>query len=89
LEAISSYETVDQVSEDEIALRVEIFCVMGRHSGVTMVEELGKSSWPGLDVEVAHRDISKKRSAGKKSSGKGSRGTRGGDASSHFDDEFE
>ena len=42
-----------------------------------MVEELAKISRSGWRVEVEHRDISKKRGAGKKSGCKGSRGTRG------------
>jgi hypothetical protein len=89
LESISSHETDDNGSEDEIVLRVGIFCAMGRHRSVAIVEELSKLSWPGWDVKVEHRDISKKRSGGRKSSGKGSRGTRGGAVSSQFDDEFE
>jgi hypothetical protein len=87
-ESISSHETDDNGSEDEIALRVGIFCAMGRHRSVAMVEELSKLSWRGWDVKVEHRDISKRRSGGKKSSGKGSRGSRGGAVSSQFD-EFE
>jgi hypothetical protein len=88
-ESISSHETDDDGYEDEIALRVGIFCAMGRHRSVAMVEELSKLSWAGWGVQVEHRDISKKRSGGKKSSGKGSRGTRGGAVSSEFDDEFD
>lgn len=58
-------------------LRVGIFCAMGRHRSVAMVEELANISWPGWLVEVEHRDISKKRGAGKSGS-KRSRGSRGG-----------
>jgi hypothetical protein len=87
-ESIAGHETDENGSEDKIALRVGIFCAMGRHRSVAMVEELSKPSWPGWDVKVEHRDILKKRSGGKKSGGKGSRGTRGGDMSSHFEDEF-
>jgi hypothetical protein len=88
-ESISSHETDDNGSEDEIALRVGIFCAVGRHRSVAMVEELSKLSWGGWYVKVEHRDISKKRSSGKKSSRKGSRGTRGEAVSSQFDDELE
>jgi hypothetical protein len=88
-ESNSSHEVGDNGSEDEIELRVGIFCATGRHRSVAMVEDLSKLSWPGWDVKFEHRDISKKRSGGKKSSGKGSRGTRGGAVSLKFDDEFE
>jgi hypothetical protein len=88
-ESISSHETDDDGYEDEIALQVGIFCAMGRHRSVAMVEELSKFSWPGWDVKVDHRDISKKRSRGKKLSEEGSRGARGGAMSSQFDNEFE
>lgn len=71
-------------------LRVGIFCAMGRHRSVAMVEELAKMSWPGWQVKVEHRDISKKRGGGKKAGGrdKKSRGTRGG-ASSYVNDDYE
>jgi hypothetical protein len=45
---------------------------------VAMVEVLSRKSWPGWEVRVEHRDISKKRGAGKKAGGKRGRGTRGG-----------
>jgi hypothetical protein len=78
----------DDSADNEVALRVGIFCAMGRHRSVAMVEELAKMQWPGWKVKVEHRDISKKRGQGKKSAGrdKKSRGTRGG-APSYDDDE--
>jgi RNase adaptor protein for sRNA GlmZ degradation len=92
-ESTSSQESFhdDAVSSRDGAttLRVGIFCAMGRHRSVAMVEELAKLSWPGWRVEVEHRDISKKRGAGKKSGGKGSRGSRGGTIPTQFDDQSE
>jgi hypothetical protein len=80
-------EESDQVNDNN-TLRVGIFCAMGRHRSVAMVEELAKMSWPGWQVKVEHRDISKKRGQGKNAGGrdKKSRGTRGG-ASSYVDDD--
>ncbi len=68
-------------------LQVGISCAMGRHRSVAMVEELAKMSWPGWRVEVHHRDLSKMRGPSKKPGRKGSRGTRGGGISSHFEDD--
>jgi hypothetical protein len=77
----------DNGSRDQAdTLRVGIYCAMGRHRSVAMVEELAKLSWPGWRVEVEHRDISKKRGGGKKSGGKDSRGSRGGTMPPQFDD---
>lgn len=76
-------------SDGTSTLRVGIFCAMGRHRSVAMVEELAKQSWPGWEVQVEHRDLSKKRGSGKKSGGKSSRGTRGGAISTNIDDGFE
>jgi RNase adaptor protein for sRNA GlmZ degradation len=64
--------------DDETTLRVGIFCAMGRHRSVAIVEGLAKLSWPGWRVEVEHRDISKKHGAGKKFGGQSHRGSRGG-----------
>ncbi|PVH87629.1 hypothetical protein DL98DRAFT_509850 [Cadophora sp. DSE1049] len=83
-EADSSSGESDQ---DASALRVGIFCAMGRHRSVAMVEVLAQMSWPGWQVEVQHRDVFKKRDSGKKSGGKQSRGTRGGVIPSHFEDD--
>lgn len=91
----SSKEDVDQgsitdCSDDEeeedkqLDFRVGIFCAMGRHRSVAMVEELARCEWPGWRVEVIHRDIDKKRGAGKKFGGRQSRGTRGN--STHWED---
>ncbi|KAG4432457.1 hypothetical protein IFR05_012047 [Cadophora sp. M221] len=82
-EADSSSGETDQ--DDPSTLRVGIFCAMGRHRSVALVEELAKMSWPGWQVEVEHRDLNKKR--GRRMPGKDSRGTRGGGISSHFEDE--
>ena len=65
-------------------LRVGIYCAMGRHRSVAMVEELRKFPWPGWRVQVEHRDLSKKRGVREKSR-QGSRGSRGG-MISMFDD---
>lgn len=70
-------------------LRVGIFCAMGKHRSVAMVEELGKLAWPGWRIEVQHRDIFKKHGAAKKSGGQRSRGNRGGAMPAKFDDSFE
>jgi hypothetical protein len=67
-------------------LRVGVYCAMGRHRSVAMVEELARLSWPGWRVQVEHRDISKKRGVGKKS-GNASRGGRGGTMPSQFGDD--
>jgi RNase adaptor protein for sRNA GlmZ degradation len=59
-------------------LRVGIYCQMGRHRSVAMVEELARMKWPEWDVRVEHRDVLKKRgkhkSAGRHGRGKGSSG---------------
>lgn len=57
-------------------LRVGIFCAMGRHRSVAMVELLSRLPWPGWEIQVQHRDMMKKRGQMKKSGGKGSRGMR-------------
>ncbi|KAL2069854.1 hypothetical protein VTL71DRAFT_14533 [Oculimacula yallundae] len=84
-EVESSTEHTDETVPP--VLRVGIFCAMGRHRSVAMVEELAKMSWPGWQVEVQHRDLNKKRGRGKQSSGKESRGNRGGGIPSHFEDD--
>jgi RNase adaptor protein for sRNA GlmZ degradation len=87
----SSAADVDDDSRDDgITLKVGIFCAMGRHRSVAMVEELVRMSWPGWHLRVEHRDIAKKRGQGKKAGGrdKKSRGTRGG-PSSYKDDDYE
>jgi len=84
-EASHSSQEADQNGVS--TLRVGISCAMGRHRSVAMVEELAKLSWPGWEVQVEHRDLFKKRSAGKKSGGKQSRGTRGGGISSLIEDD--
>ena len=88
--ASSSDEEENERTVERMNLRVGIFCAMGRHRSVAMVEELAKVSWAGWQVKVEHRDISKKRGQGKKSGGrdKKSRGTRGG-GSSYVDDDYE
>jgi RNase adaptor protein for sRNA GlmZ degradation len=74
----SSEEDDDTSSREKTdTLRVSIFCELGRHRSVAIVEGLAKISWSGWCVEIEHRDISKKRGAGKKSGGKGSRRIRG------------
>lgn len=66
--------------ENEVMiLRVGIFCEMGRHRSVAMVEELARLEWPGWDVEVVHRNVeSKKRGSGKQERRKHGRGTVSG-----------
>jgi hypothetical protein len=88
--ASSGNEEENERTADRMNFRVGIFCAMGRHRSVAMVEELAKMSWAGWQVKVEHRDISKKRGQGKKSGSraKKSRGTRGG-ASSYVDDDYE
>ncbi|KAH6713903.1 hypothetical protein BKA61DRAFT_52281 [Leptodontidium sp. MPI-SDFR-AT-0119] len=83
-EADSSSGDTDQ--DDPLTLRVGIFCAMGRHRSVALVEDLAKMSWPGWQVEVEHRDLNKKRGSRKKP-GKDRRGTRGGGISSHFEED--
>jgi len=61
---------------------VGIYCTIGRHRSVALVEELSRMEWPGWRVRVMHRDVAKKRGEGKNSKGDGDRkkgrGTRGG-----------
>ncbi|EPE25469.1 hypothetical protein GLAREA_01381 [Glarea lozoyensis ATCC 20868] len=64
-------------------LRVGIFCQMGRHRSVAMVEELARMKWPEWDVRVEHRDVLKKRGEHKS----GGRHGRGGGSSSRFAEE--
>lgn len=80
----ASHETA---SSHEPELRVGVFCAMGRHRSVALVEELSRLSWPGWEVRVEHRDISKKRGAGKKTGSRQSRGTRGGTSALEMDSE--
>ena len=76
----------DSTPRDQATLlRVGIFCAMGRHRSVAMVEELKNLPWPGWHVVIEHRDIFKKHGAGKKSSGQRSRGNRGGTMPTAFD----
>jgi hypothetical protein len=83
----TSHETAESPSSQEPELQVGIFCAMGRHRSVAMVEELSRLSWPGWEVRVEHRDISKKRGAGKKAGSRQSRGTRGGTSVFEMDSE--
>ncbi|KIM45063.1 hypothetical protein M413DRAFT_17191 [Hebeloma cylindrosporum] len=46
--------------EDQI--RVGVCCELGKHRSVAVVEELGKTRFPGWNVVVAHRDVHLKRS---------------------------
>jgi len=45
--------------EDEI--RVGVCCEIGKHRSVAVVEELGRTRFPGWNVVVAHRDVHLKR----------------------------
>jgi hypothetical protein len=85
----SADEDDDDPRDQADTLRVGIYCAMGRHRSVAMVEELAKLSWPGWCVEVEHRDISKKRGVGKKFGGKDNRRSRGGTIPPQFDDNSE
>ncbi|KAH7346438.1 hypothetical protein BKA65DRAFT_551344 [Rhexocercosporidium sp. MPI-PUGE-AT-0058] len=76
-------EATDQ--DNYSTLRVGIFCAIGRHRSVAMVEELAKMSWPGWQIKVEHRDLNKKRGSRKKPGGKDSRGTRGGGIPSYLE----
>ena len=73
-----SNQEILETSEDQVNLRVGIYCAMGRHRSVAMVEELSMMSWPGWEVKVIHRDVSKKcggrRTASKRSGKKWNRG---------------
>ena len=69
----------DERGNERVVFRVGIFCEMGRHRSVAMVEELARLDWPGWDVEVVHRDVEKnKRKMGKNEGQKHGRGTRRG-----------
>jgi hypothetical protein len=85
--SIENHETTESPSSQEPELRVGIFCAMGRHRSVALVEDLSRLSWPGWEVRVEHRDISKKRGAGKKTGSRQSRGTRGGTLSPKIESE--
>ncbi|KAF4624971.1 hypothetical protein G7Y89_g13196 [Cudoniella acicularis] len=69
----------------QIEIRVGISCAMGRHRSVAMVENIAREEWPGWEVRVEHRDIAKKSHNRKKSSGRKSRGIRGGSSGHHED----
>lgn len=68
-------------------LRVGIFCGMGRHRSVAMVELLSRLPWPGWEVQVQHRDMMQKRGQTKNSRGKRSRGMRGAETASTFQED--
>jgi len=74
----ASHEADDSPTSQKPELRVGIFCAMGRHRSVAMVEELSRLSWLGWEVSVEHRDVYKKRGGGKKMESRSSRGIRGG-----------
>jgi hypothetical protein len=46
---------------DRPELRISIYCAMGIHRSVAMVESLAQMSWPGREVRVVHRDVERKR----------------------------
>jgi hypothetical protein len=46
---------------DKPELRISIYCAMGRHRSVAMVESLAQMTWPGWEVRVVHRDVERKR----------------------------
>jgi RNase adaptor protein for sRNA GlmZ degradation len=75
--------------DKKVTLRVGIYCAMGRHRSVAMVEALAKLSWPGWRVEVLHRDIAKKKRGAGKKPGNLSRGSRGQLMPSQFGDDSE
>ncbi|TVY59576.1 hypothetical protein LSUE1_G008664 [Lachnellula suecica] len=83
----SNHETLDRPFSEEPELRISIFCAMGRHRSVAMAEELSKMSWAGWGVRFEHRDISKKRAAGREGGGKQGRGMRGGTSTVNNDSE--
>lgn len=43
-------------------IRVGVCCEIGKHRSVAVVEELGRTRFPGWNVVVAHRDVHLKRS---------------------------
>jgi len=43
-------------------VRVGVCCEIGKHRSVAVVEELGRTRFPGWNVVVAHRDVHHKRS---------------------------
>lgn len=65
---VSSEEEEDDEEEgdgggddDGLEVRVGIYCTIGRHRSVALVEELSRMEWPGWRVRVMHRDVAKKR----------------------------
>lgn len=44
-----------------LEVRVGIYCTIGRHRSVALVEELSRMEWPGWRVRVMHRDVAKKK----------------------------
>ncbi|RFU35112.1 hypothetical protein B7463_g1246, partial [Scytalidium lignicola] len=50
----------------EPEVRVGIFCAMGKHRSVAMVEELAAMTWPGWQLKVIHRDLMKRRGISRK-----------------------
>jgi hypothetical protein len=73
------------VAPERAEFRVGIFCAMGRHRSVAMLEELAKLNWP-CEVEFGNRDVARKRGDSTKGGGKKGRGVRGGGMSSQFED---
>ena len=49
-------------------IRVGVCCEIGKHRSVAVVEELGRTKFPGWNVVVAHRDVHHKRSNQKNTS---------------------
>jgi hypothetical protein len=75
-------ESQNPPTDDDVELRVSVFCAMGKHRSVAMVEALSRMPWPGWQVVVVHRDLLKKRGEKKRRERKGN-GNRGAGASYH------
>jgi hypothetical protein len=85
---LSSGDEERTTKDDGLILRVGIFCAMGRHRSVAMIEELAKMSWAGWQAKVEHRDVSKKRGGRKKPDDRDrkTRGMRAGPSSYDSED---
>lgn len=69
---IRDVQEANPPTSTEIQVRVGISCAMGKHRSVAMVEELAILPWPGWQVCIVHRDLTRKRNANKRTA-KGSK----------------
>jgi hypothetical protein len=76
-------------SGNQVILRAGIYCAMGRHRSVAIVEELARMTWPSWEVKVLYRDILKKRGGRRDASKRSGRAVnRGGGGSSHVEEDW-